>query len=238
MKDVELDRSTGYFSKSMQDRRRRIILETIQMINEGGIGNLSLSEVCRRANVARRTIYYAFETRDSLIAAAIEEQTDRLEQGILYEHEVGSLARVIERICHAAKRNIDLPNYAQALISMYFATDTGAEIWTKLHTNPALIHRAWVEKLHAHRQLQPWADPAELSGDITQLRYAVAHRWLRGDIPSADFAKRLVLAVLMYVSGAARGAARREIDEVIQRIATEGPHAYLEKLRRAKGHSL
>lgn len=237
MNKVEIERSTGYFSKTMQERRRRIVSETIQMINEGGIDTLSLSEVCRRASVARRTIYYAFETRDSLIAAAMEEQMDRLEQGIVYEHQAGTLARVIERICHAAKRNIDFPKYAEALVSMYFRSDTSSEIWAKLLSNATTVHHAWIQKLDAHRQLQPHVDANELAAEITQLRYAVAHQWLRGGIASSALAKRLVHAVLTHVSGATRGAARREIDEIAQFISANGPAAYLESVRLQKDAS-
>src|SRR3954447_16527726 len=100
MNGGDIERPRAYLSKTIQDRRRRIIQETVKMINEGGLGKLSLSEVSRRAGVARRTIYYGFETRDALIMSAMDEQSDRLEQGAHYQHEHGSLGRVIERICY------------------------------------------------------------------------------------------------------------------------------------------
>src|SRR5438094_204527 len=62
-----------YSSPAIRARRRRILEETRRMIAEDGLLNFNMNELCKRAGVAKRTLYNAFQTREQLIAIAIAE---------------------------------------------------------------------------------------------------------------------------------------------------------------------
>src|SRR3954453_14424586 len=62
-----------YDSVLMHERRQRILAETRRVIEEHGIENLSMRELCKRANVAQRTLYNAFGSKDLIVGLAIRD---------------------------------------------------------------------------------------------------------------------------------------------------------------------
>ena len=66
-------RANGYSSPSIIARRHRLLDETRRMIDEVGITNLSMDDVAKRADVAKRTLYNAFQSKEHLVASAISK---------------------------------------------------------------------------------------------------------------------------------------------------------------------
>ena len=69
------DRPQTYSSPAIIERRRRILEETRKVIAEQGIAALSMNEIGQRAGVAKRTLYNAFQTRERIHEARMQELT-------------------------------------------------------------------------------------------------------------------------------------------------------------------
>src|ERR1700759_1334726 len=114
-------RSGGYASPTILARRHRILREARKMIAKGGITTLSMDEVSRRAGVAKRTLYNAFQSKERLIAAAIQQYFDEYASRITYSTEEATLERILERLIVVARRNMAIRNYTRALMNVYFS---------------------------------------------------------------------------------------------------------------------
>ena len=56
---------------AQESRRARLVDAAYELACEGGYGAVTIDAVCKRAEVARATIYHHFGSKDHLIAEAI-----------------------------------------------------------------------------------------------------------------------------------------------------------------------
>jgi len=211
-------RSAGYSSPSIVARRHRILNETRKMIGEVGIANLSMDDVAKRANVAKRTLYNAFQSKEHLIASAISKYFEDYASQIDYSTEEETLERMIERLAIVARRNMSIRNYTRALMDVYFSSDVDPEIRQAIHDIASKSHEPWVRTLDRKRQLQPWVEADSLVVDLVRLRYATAHAWAEGLIPHDRLVHEALRCFLTYMAGATTGTTRKQIVEALTNL--------------------
>ena len=216
------ERPQTYSSPAIRARRTRILDETRKMISEQGVSALSMNEIGKRAGVAKRTLYNAFQTRERMIAAAIQEYFDDYLARIPYHNDPGTLMHNLERIVAVVQRNRKIRNYIRAIMGLYFNPDTDPDIWTAMQSMGTRPNLGWIRNLQSRRHLQPWIDVEKLADDIVRYEYATINDWARGRIGDDEIVPRLVRSYLTFMSGATRGAARKEIEELLARIEEEG----------------
>lgn len=188
------------------------------MIAKGGITTLSMDEVSRRAGVAKRTLYNAFQSKERLIAAAIQQYFDDYASRITYSTEEATLERMLERLVVVARRNLAIRNYTRALMDVYFSHEVDPDIRGAIHRIAAEAQDPLLHALARKRQLQSWVDVDMLSNNIVRLRYAIAHAWAEGLISDEDFLRELARGFFTYLAGACRSATRKQIDALIQEL--------------------
>ena len=221
---AEPDNDDGlvYSSPAIHERRRRILEETRKMIAEHGLAGFSMDEICKRAGVAKRTLYNAYQTKERMIALAIHEYFEKYVSHIPYTTPIGSLQRNVERIVFVIQRNRQLRNYISALMSIYFSPDADSDIWETMHSMAVQANLQWITALKAKKQIQPWIDVNCLADDIVRTEYAIINDWCRGRIEDEQIAYHQVRACLTIAAGATRGAARKGIEEMLQRYHSDG----------------
>lgn len=213
-------RSSGYASPSILARRNRILNETRKMIAEVGLARLAMDDVARRANVAKRTLYNAFQSKEHLVAAAISKYFDAYEQKIHYSNDdATTLDWMVERLIIVARRNLTIRNYTRALMDIYHSTDVDPEIRQAIHDIAARSHAPWIRKLASSRQLQPWINADSLISLLVRYRYAVAQAWTEGEIAEEDLVIEVLRGFFTFMVGATRGRARKEIQDLLDNLA-------------------
>ncbi|MFM5931142.1 MAG: TetR/AcrR family transcriptional regulator [Novosphingobium sp.] len=211
-------RSSGYASPSIIARRHRILDETRRMIGEVGIANLSMDDVAKRANVAKRTLYNAFQSKEHLIASAISKYFEDYAVKIDYSTESATLEWMIERLVIVARRNLSIRNYTRALMNIYFSSAVDPEIRQAIHEIASKSHEPWVLELDRKGQLAPWIDAEDLIAMLVRLRYATAHAWAEGLIPDDQLVYELLRSFFTLMAGSTHGTARDEIVEVLANL--------------------
>jgi AcrR family transcriptional regulator len=216
------DRPQSYSSPAIIARRQRILEETRKVIAEQGLAGLSMNEIGLRAGVAKRTLYNAFQTRERMIAAAIQEYFEAYVKNLVFVHPPGTMMYDMERVTAIIRRNRHIRNYIKAIMALYFSPDVDDDIWQAMHsiaTKPSML---WLGELHRKKQLQPWITIDRLVDDVVRLRYATINDWALGRIPDEEIIVHLVSTYLTFLVGATRGAARKEIEEMLTRVKIEG----------------
>lgn len=212
-------RASSYTSPSMLARRHRILDETRKMIGEVGLASLAMDDVAKRANVAKRTLYNAFQSKEHLIAAAISKYFDAYEAKIHYHNvDVTSLDWMVERLIIVAQRNLTIRNYTRALMNIYHSADVDPEIRQAIHNIAARSHEPWIRKLQSSRQLAPWINADDLVSMLVRYRYALAQAWTEGEIADECLVIEVLRGFFTFMAGATRGKARRDIVDLLQHL--------------------
>ena len=188
------------------------------MIGEVGITNLSMDDVAKRANVAKRTLYNAFQSKEHLVASAISKYFEDYASKIDYSTQDATLEWMIERLVIVARRNLAIRNYTRALMNIYFSSNVDPEIRQAIHEIASTSHEPWILELDRRRQLQPWVDAEDLIAMLVRLRYATAHAWSEGLIPDDQLVFELLRGFFTLMAGATTGTARKQIVEVLSNL--------------------
>ncbi len=227
------ERPQTYSSPAIIERRRRILEETRKVIAEQGIAALSMNDIRQRAGVAKRTLYNAFQTRERMIASAIQEYFDEYVSQIKYTTPPGTLQHNLERMISVVQRNRKIRNYIKAIMALYFSSDVDHDIWAAMHKPATEQNGIWIAALEKKRQLQSWVQVDKLVDDLVRFEYATINDWAQGRIPDGDVIIYLVSSYLSCVLGSLKGAARKEAEALIADIAARGEAALPMKRRKA-----
>lgn len=226
------ERPQTYSSPAILERRRRILEETRQVIAEQGVAALSMNDIGQRAGVAKRTLYNAFQTRERMIAAAIQEYFGEYVSRITFTSPPGTMMHNLERMISVVQRNRKIPNYIRAIMSLYFSTGVDTDIWTAMHSTAKQYNQEWIQALAARKQLQPWVNLDTLVDDLVRYEYATINDWAQERIADDGIIVRLVSSYLTFVLGAMRGTARKEVEALLKDIAERGLEALPMKKKR------
>jgi len=216
----------AYSSPAILARRARILELTRELIAEQGIGRFSVAEVGVRADVAKQTIYNIFQTKERMIAAAINEYFDEREQRIRYQSPPATLERMIERTIVAGRAAESIPNYMSAMMAIYHSLDADPEIWLAIQRATVHAHKPWIEALGRDGLLQSWIRPEVLAEDLALYKSGVILEWCRGKLDNDGRLWREISGGLMTVAGATVPPARDEILARLDELAANGLPTY------------
>lgn len=211
-----------YSSPLIHERRQRILQEARKMIAEAGIEGFSIRTLCRNADVAQRTLYNAFHSKDRIIALAIREAYEEVNSYIRYRTSADTLEGIVDRLIAVNRRNLRARNYTRAVTSIYFSPNAGEDVWNALRDMVFLNLRQWLNRVEREGELQPWINMDELADTFANVEYSIINDWARMRIPDEDYIRRLVTAVLSLAAGATRGTTRDQANAMLETIARTG----------------
>ncbi len=219
---TELEKPLTYSSPAIHERRKRILDATFELISECGVSGFSMEDVGKRAGVAKRTLYNAFQTRERMIAVAINNQFNRFLKRISYASSEGTMRHNLERLVSVSERDRQMPHYISAIMGIYFSQDSDEDIRSTMHEMGVAPNLVWINALRASGGLQPWIMPQRLADDVVRLEYAIINGWCQGAVPAGELTERLIATCLSVMAGATCGAARDEILETLDLLGREG----------------
>jgi len=215
-------RRASYSSPTILARRARLLEAARELIAEQGVAGFGMAELSARADVAKQTVYNIFQTKERVVAAAINEYFEQRDAQISYHSPPATMAWMIERTMVAGRAAQTIPNYMSAVTALYHSLDPDPEIWAAIHRANVHAHQAWIQRLGRVGQLQAWARPDLLVEDITTARAALVLRWVRGELDGDEWLRRSLVNTLLPVAAAALEPARGEAEAKLQEIVEVG----------------
>src|SRR5262245_21044174 len=103
------------------------------MIAAEGLSGFSMDEIGRRAGVAKRTLYNAYQTKERMIAIAIHEYFERFIDQIPFTSPIGTLQHNVERMIYMVQRDLQIRNYISAIMAIYFSAEGDSDILRTMH---------------------------------------------------------------------------------------------------------
>jgi AcrR family transcriptional regulator len=215
-------KSLSYSSEQIIDRRRRLLSEARRMISEGGLESLSVRKLCQRADVAQRTFYNAYESKDRLIALAIREAFDDFQRFISYKTDPMTLEGLIDRTLSTNRRNFKVRNYTKAVVSIYFSSGTSNDVWMTIQDMAQVGWRDWLEILKARGCLKDWAVPSRIANEMANLQYSIINDWCRERLEDEEYLPALFTATLTLLIGTAKKEIASEAEDMLIAFHTTG----------------
>ncbi len=209
-----------YNSATMVARRRRILAEALNLIEEGGVEAVTVRELSARSEVAPRTLYTAFGSKEELVAHAVKQHFQEImgESGATAIPD--NLESVTARLDLLVRAVIRHRQYSSAMAPIYFSATIDRRIYEVLK-EIALSHiRPWITMLVAEKRLTI-SSPAQVEFLLSQLantEYAVFNDWRNGRLTDAQLAPRLKLAAFSLIAAHAHNDALPKLNAAIARL--------------------
>lgn len=227
------DTPAGYDSALMHSRRQRILAETRRVIEEHGIENLSMRELCKHADVAQRTLYNAFGSKDHIVALAIQDHYFALIQRMKFDSPPDTIDGVIDRMMRVTLRGgTRHKNYLKAILAVYFSPVAHPDIVNVTREISAGNVMPWLLRLQQLKQINPVLPLDTVASDMSDLVFTIMRRWTVGEISNAQMAAHVVRSFLVLAVGATVGEAQVDaMRRLALREATGTPRV---RVKRAK----
>lgn len=206
-----------YSSPQIQERRERILREARKLITEEGIEAFSIRKLCVRAGVVQRTLYNAFHSKDRIIALAIWHTYEEAHRKARYGTAYDTVEGVIDRVYSVNRRNLRSPNYAKAIVALYFAQGLGDDILKALRAM-VYFQRLWLERVQQEGMLRPRVDLDNVLNDLANLEYSTIHDWVQGRLAGEAYLTRILHAFLIYAYAITTGQEHERIGRLVDRL--------------------
>ena len=200
------------------DLRRALLAASLDLVEEGGIGALSLREVARKAGVSHNAPYHHFRDRGSLLAALAEEGFAELAREMAEARARAPDARARLEACGLAYVRFALRSPAR--FKLMFRPELAApseEGQVARSSTPALDTLTLAIEEAQAAGLAPAGDPMPLVLTCWSAVHGMASLWLDGPLarnhrrfgPSAEkLAAQLASTLASLMIGAAATTAR------------------------------
>lgn len=178
---TSMDKDPQGFPPEMEERSRRILEIAVELAEEGGFEAVRQRDVAARAGVALGTLYKRFPSKEGILVAALEMETEKMMRklaqqpitGDTAEERVGNLFRTITRgMCRK-------PNLAKALIKAL--TSGEADLTEKVAGYHTRLKEVIARTLcSADGSVAPTELELEVAFTLQQIWFAAIVGWMGG----------------------------------------------------------
>lgn len=200
----------------MRARRTHIIEETRKLIASEGIKEIRMRALADRCGVATATLYNQFDSRDGVIAAALEADfKGRFEPVTVKTEHLSVAEKVRQRIAVSARdASGGLIDYTRAVMFFYFHHDTVDALRAMIHDFVANDFRDIIYEIKSLGDLAEWVQADDFADDVVTELYSISMKWTQGFIPVSDLEKRLLQSACASFIGVCTGKTRQSFEHL------------------------
>ena len=167
----------------MEERARRIVETAVELAEDGGFEAVRLRDVADRAGVALGTLYRRFRSKEDLLAAALERESEELERRILARPPRGDTAaeRVTGFFAAGTRGLCRRPNLTRAVLRAMTSGDPEiAEKVSRFHDRMARLITAAIRGERDASELPPSEDERALALVLEHVWFSCLVGWSGG----------------------------------------------------------
>ncbi len=203
----------------MEERSRRIVETAVELAEEGGFEAVRLREVASHAGVALGTLYRRFRSKEDLLVAALELETQDLERRMLQKPARGSdgLERVGAFFGTATRGLLRRPNLARALLRAIASGDPDLSRRVgQFHKNMEILVvaalRGDATGIEEGGDAPPTETEMKIADTLEQVWFALLVGWSGGQHSQAAIMDKMRVSTELVLRGAHESI--REEEEV------------------------
>ena len=170
----------SYASPAQIERRKRILRETLKLLQEASPADISMAQIAELSDVSTKTLYNLFKSRNGLLlAAAAQTRTDTQSSANVMSTPAG-----ISRILELTRRTMDTfersPEFMESAMSVVVGISAEEEAE---HHRVGITQQWFYEALliaESEDQLLPGTDCLQLSQLLAASQWGVTLMWQKG----------------------------------------------------------
>ena len=197
-----------------QQRRERILLSARDQLSQFGYEGLNMRELAVIADVSTSTLYNLYQSKDTLILAALEDQLADI-NAVVAETNTSGLGRFLARVEAVADQIVETPKYAEAMGKMLFGADAQDPIVQLLIGTSLSFNREELAEMSSCGELRQETDRNFLARSLSSTGWSTILMWMKGYVALHDFKqeyeRNAVTMMLPYVTPAAEVGLRQRL---------------------------
>jgi AcrR family transcriptional regulator len=197
-----------------QQRRERILLSARDQLSQFGYEGLNMRELAVIADVSTSTLYNLYQSKDTLILAALEDQLEDINAVVAETNTLG-LGRFLARVEAVADQIVETPKYAEAMGKMLFGADAHDPIVQLLIGSSLSFNREELAEMAGCGELRQETDRNFLARSLSSTGWSTVLMWMKGYVALHDFkqeyVRNAVTMMLPYVTQAAEVRLRQHL---------------------------
>tara|TARA_B110000495_G_scaffold101708_1_gene87860 strand:- start:635 stop:1252 length:618 start_codon:yes stop_codon:yes gene_type:complete len=197
-----------------QQRRERILLSARDQLSQFGYEGLNMRELAVIADVSTSTLYNLYQSKDTLILAALEDQLADI-NAVVAETNTSGLGRFLARVEAVADQIVETPKYAEAMGKMLFGADAHDPIVQLLIGTSLSFNREELAEMASCGELRQETDRNFLARSLSSTGWSTVLMWMKGYVALHDFkqeyVRNAVTMMLPYVTQAAEVRLRQRL---------------------------
>jgi AcrR family transcriptional regulator len=209
-----------YGSQVMADRRQRILAQAQAMLDELGVEGFTIRELSSRADVAQRTLYNLFGSKEDIVASAIHDHFAGLLAELPPPPQAVDLEGHLQRIDALLDRTIALKRYATAMVGVFFSPSVDRRLYDTLRWISEGGSAAWVAQAVRDGVLVKLTpeDRERLSTLLVNTGYANITDWAAGRISADELKTRFKMNFLNCIQPLSRPPHRTAIATLLEHV--------------------
>ena len=209
-----------YASPAQAERRKRILRETLKLLQEEPPADISMAQIADLSEVSTKTLYNLFKSRSGLLlAAAAQTRADTQSSANVMSAPAG-----ISRILELTRRTMDTfqrsPEFMESAMSVVVGISAEEEAE---HHRVGMTQKWFHEALlvaKSEDQLLPDTDCRELSQLLAASQWGVTLMWQKGIISVETLRRQAVIKHCLDLMPFCRRETRNWLNDLLGSLTT------------------
>ena len=205
----------SYASPAQVERRKRILRETLKLLEEASPADISMAQIAELSEVSTKTLYNLFKSRNGLLlAAAAQTRADTQNSA-----NVTSAPAGISRILELTRQTMDTfersPEFMESAMSVVVGISAEDEAE---HHRVGKTQQWFYEALliaESEEQLLPGTDCMELSQLLAASQWGVTLMWQKGLISMDTLRRQATIKHCLDLMPFCRMETRKWLDDLL-----------------------
>ncbi len=172
-------------------RREKILNVTMDHLSLYGFESMNMRDLADAADVSPTTLYRLFDSKESLILAAVKDQIEQITTSVSRQEEAG-LKRLFTLLRSFAGGFASDPNTTTVIPTLLFMADAGAPATEVLLTNAIRARRLSVIDMQKAGEIDAKCDADHLATQLAMATWGPLLFWAKGFIEIQHLADELV----------------------------------------------
>ena len=205
----------SYASPAQVERRKRILRETLKLLQEASPADISMAQIAELSDVSTKTLYNLFKSRNGLLlAAAAQTRADTQSSANVMSAPAG-----ISRILELTRRTMDTFERSPEFMNSTMSVVVGISAEDEAEHHRVGMTQKWFHEAllvaESEGQLIPGTDCMQLSQLLAASQWGVTLMWQKGLISLETLRRQAIIKHCLDLMPFCRTETRQWLNDLL-----------------------
>lgn len=204
-----------YASPAQAERRKRILKETLKLLQEASPSDISMAQIAELSDVSTKTLYNLFKSRNGLLLAAAAQTRADTQSSVKVMNAPAGISRILELTRTTMDTFERSPEFMESAMSVVVGISAEDEA---LHHRVGITQQWFYEALlvaESEDQLLPGTDCVQLSQILTASQWGVTLMWQKGLISLETLRRQAIIKHCLDLMPFCRMETHKWLDDLL-----------------------